>query len=636
MLGSVFVLASCNQTAPHPSVFSTLSDASPAATDAALLDAPTAARDAALLDASPAATDAVPSDRAPVMRPPPGLAFLDYWDFSALAHSREIAIDGDLVYIADANGLPIVRMGPGSSVVHSITPGREQHCSTVSMHPRSHTLVCAAGDSGILDLIDVSNPAAPRSRPWSLNDNGRSGREPIYEIPDVEVSGDTVWMAAHRDGLLRVTLGADGMPTELVRTGRGANVTGVDSGGGRLALIDRTLGLVMLSERDLAPIGSASLDGPPLDVAMEGDHVAVALGSEGARVFHLIDGAPSLSASVQPRCVATGVALSGDLLAVACLSGVTLYNLTSSPPRVAGFAPARFGMLDVAFTPRGLLATDWYGLAGFTPDAAGRVEVPETPHAMRLMPGAEARILVRNPGAEPLSVAWRVQHLFDSPISQGVLELPPSGDAVLTIPAAPLEAALSRDYQADVVFLPPGTAPVTNTVLGRTHIAHRASTDQPARGVIALGDRFPTLRRTVQSPAPDTMLVAGMATHVMFLSVDCFLQWPQLEDMAWSLSHGRLQAVPTVFYLTTADEDPFDPRVVMATHAAADLMTVEWADYARSVLGQEGETNPVRAFEQSFYMRLPGADHPHDYLISADGVVIDTQRMYRGRWDLLP
>ena len=122
----------------------------------------------------------------------------------------------------------------------------------------------------------------------------------------------------------------------------------------------------------------------------------------------------------------------------------------------------------------------------------------------------------------------------------------------------------------------------------------------------------------------------------MFLTVDCYLQWAQLEDMAWARAHGTPITPPTIFYLTTRDEDPFDPSLFMEARNAADLLTVEWADYARSVPGQETELNPVRAFEGSFAMRIPGADFPHDYALAPDGTATDTVRVYRGRWPLRP
>lgn len=578
-------------------------------------------------------------DRAPPPGPPPGLRLIGFGDVTMAAHSREIVVDGDYVYLADANGLPVLRMLPGGglALAHAITPERAHHCSTASLHAATHTLVCGAGDTGYLDFIDVRDPTSPRPNPWSINHPG--DEPPIYEVHDVEVSGDTLWMVAGPNGLLRIPLGADGRPGSLVRTHIGMSSVGVVAGGGRLALIDRTLGLVMLSERDLSTLGTAALDGPPLDVVMSGDRVAVALGSSGVRVFRLVDGAPTMTASLQPHCVATGVALSGDQLAVSCLSGVTLYDLASSPPRVAGYAPARFGMLDALFGPRGLLVADWFGVQHFATDPAGVVEVPDVTTAARLQPGADARIVVRNPANEPLTFGWRLQQLTLPPVRQETLTVPASGVVTLTLPTAQLEAAGSRAGAADLYFYRNGGAPSPGdnptSVTSRTRIVQRDPTDLPARGVVAIGDRFPTLTRTHVAPSPATLPLPGAATLVAFVTVDCYLQWPQLEDMAWSLSHG-MGTAPTVLYLTTRFEDPWYPNMLVSSHGASNLLTVQWGAYSRSVPGQEMEDNPVSAFEHSYYMHMPGADFPHDYLVDATGVVRDTMRMYRGRWNPQP
>jgi len=609
--------------------------------DAAVIDAGTAP-DAPPPDVAPPA-DApadlpadVPADlpadvpAADASAPPrAGLVLRSAQDFGVGAHARELVVDGDTVYLADSNGLPVVDTAAGATrLVHAIVPSREQHCSTAALHARSRTLVCAAGDSGFLDLIDVRDPAAPRSRPWDLNAHDPAGGRPISAVADVEVVGDTAWMAAQSTGLLRVTLGADGTASALTRTGLGVDLVGVVSDGARLALVDRVEGLSVRELPGLELTAAAALDGPPLDVAIDGDRVAVALGAEGARVFRLAGGALSPPVVVQPRCVATAVALSGDRLAVACLTGVTLYDLRAPSPRVAGFYPARHGMLDAAFSTRGLLVSDWYGLDLFDADPSGEARVPDVPLGLRVRPGDTARIGLRNPGAATLELAWRASPSSGPPVA-GAITLPPAGEAVLTLPFARTGLVAGAGGGVDVEFAADGRA-----AEARTRVVWRASTDDPARGIVAIGDRFPTLRRTVDSPFPATLPPVGAETLVMFLTVDCFLQWPQLEDMAWSRARGAALPAPTVLYLTTDDESPFDPSDFMRSHAAAALPTFEWADYSRSVPGQEAQTSFVRAFETTFFMRLPGSDFPHDYLVAADGTTLATLREYRGRWPL--
>lgn len=616
----------------------------PLMSDASVADAPSS--DAVIADTSPADTstvdastdDATVTDASVVGAPThAGLTVLGDGNLTAAAHSRELVVDGDTVFLADSNGLPVVRTAADGSVslVNPVAIPRAQHCSTASLHARTRTLACGAGDTGTLDLVDVHDPTAPRSRLWNLNEHDTPGHDPIYQVADVEVSGDTLWIAAQRNGLLRVTLDDAGMPTGLTRTGLGANVVGVVASGGRLALIDRARGLTIITERDLSTLGNIPLDGPPLDVTVDGDRVAVALGSEGARLYRLVDGAPTEIARVQPRCVATAVALSGAQLAVVCLTGVTLYDLSTAAPRVAGFHAARYGMLDAVFSTRGLLVSDWYLATLLRTDPTGDTTYPDVPIALRLAPSRDARIVARNPAQTAMRARWQLLR-GRTPTTSGTLTIPASGDATLTIPAAQLLEAGSHENLASVIFTALDAPPSTVLAHAATTIVTRLDAEQPARGVVGIGDVFPTMRRTVPSPAPATLPAASAATHVMFLTVDCFLQWAQLEDMSWQRAHGAPLPSPTIFYLTTRDKNPFDPSFFMDARGAADLPVVEWADYANSVPGQETEPNPVRAFEESFYMRLPGADFPHDYAVGADGVTTDTMRMYRGRWPLRP
>jgi hypothetical protein len=583
--------------------------------DAGVFDAGSAevaTRDAAADE--PVARDASASDAAP-RAAVAGLAVRSVAELTGYAHLHDLLVDGDLVYVADSNGLPVLRRGAdgGLAVVHPVAVPRAQHCAALALHRRSNTLLCVAADTEVVDRIDVSRPSSPRSRPWSVTSNDPASGAWVRSVPDLAVVGDTLWLATQPVGLVRATLGDDGTPRDLTRTGVGRDVVGVVAGGGRLALLDRAQGLVVLSEPALAPIGRAALDGPPIDLALDGDRVAVALGSEGARVFQIAADGLREVARVQPRCVASAVALSGNRLAVACLSGVTLYDLGATPPRAAGYHAARFGVLDVALVPDGLLVSDWFTVSLLETRLDGAVTYPAVPGAMMLAPGVDARFFVRNPSQTALTTQWRLE----------------GGGA----PAALVAAAAASSGGADVVF----TSEVAPAGGGeaRVRLIPRGAAEIPARGDVAVGDVFPTLRRTRATTAPALLPRAGAPTTVMFLTLDCYLQWVQLEDMAWTRAHDPAAPEATVLVITESAEDRFDPSHWMSLHGAAALPSWQWADYSRGVLGQEAQDNPRVAFEGSFATRLPGADFPHDYVVDGRGVTVDAVRMYRGRWPLV-
>lgn len=550
-------------------------------------------------------------------------------DFAAsyAGHSRELVLDGDLIFVADANGLPILRADADGALelLHGVEPERFAHCSTLALHAPSRTLLCAATDGGPQALIDVRDPEAPVARPWPQPDPAF----PYYALPDIAIDGDDAWLAADDSGLVHAPIGPDGTPGDFEVVGDSRAVEQVVVTGGRVVYLDRLEGLVVLDQTTRERLGVAPLAGPPIDLQADGDRLVVSLGSEGVQIFTLDpSGRPEPGALVQPRCVATGADLEGDALAVSCLSGVTLYDLSGETPRPAGFVPSRFGMLDVAFTPYGLLVADWYVLDVLSTHLDGTPSVPDAPRVLRMVPGADARVPLRNPGDVALEVSWALVE-GRARRETGALTLGPGEQSILVLPYGSLAAAGSTSNMADLVVQSPA-----GDLEARTRLWHRGADEEPARGVVAIGDAFPVLRRTSPSPAPDTLPSAGAPTLVMFLTVDCYLQWPQLEDMAWSSHHGTGQPSPTIFFLTPSDEDPFDPSHFMRRFDALDLLTVEWADYVGSVPGTDVEPSPVRAFERSFMMRAPGADFPHDYAIDAGGIATTTSRLFRGRWPL--
>lgn len=565
---------------------------------------------------------------------PIAYAYLDE-ESGRRGHARELVLDGEIAFVADSNGLPSLQWDSSGALtlLQGIDPTRRVHCSSIALHAPSRTLLCTAGDAGgLIAVIDVRDPASPIARPWPRAE----GSLPIAAVHDVAVGGDTAWLAATELGLLRATVGADGTPSAEEPTGIGTEVVQVEVMGDRLILLDRSEGLVVLDAASLQELGRASLGGPPLDLAIDGDRAVVSLGSEGVEVFRIDDaGQPARIAAVQPRCVAVAADLDGALLAVGCLSGVTLFDLSGGASRVFGFAPSRYGILDLAFAEYGLVVVDWVRVDVYAIDPSGAVVIPDAPRAMRLSPGADARIPLRNPGEEPLVVDWAL-HSGGARGATGALTIAPHGDATLELSAAALEAAGSTENRADVVFLRNGEElrPEDERQLApQTRVWHRGPEDDPARGMVAIGDLFPTFQRSATGAGPAT-LPPGSASLVMFLTVDCFLQWPQLEDMAWAQANGTGQPAPTIFFLTTIDEDPFDPSWFMRNFDAEALLTVEWADYLRSVPGEESEANPVAGFESTFMMRMPGADFPHDYVIDEAGRVVDTSRVFRGRWRL--
>lgn len=587
-------------------------------------------------------TEAFLCEETPSLRP--GLTLIGSssvdFDSGTLGHSREIVLHEDRILVADSNGLPILTSAPdgGLTLLHGVTndPRDRVHCSTGGYHARSSTFVCGSADSATLDLVDVSNPTRPVRRAWPLNYAGRG----VASVPDLEVVGDTVWLAAQKDGLMTVDLGDDGMPIKLVKKQRGEEVVRVVVREETLFILDRKLGLVAFEKEALEEKAHIALQGPPLELAVDqaGRRVAVAMGSEGVQLYDFDGAAFTETTFLQPRCVTTGVALREGQAAVTCLTGLYLYDLRETTPRLAGFFPSRYGMLDVEYGPHGLVVTDWFDVVQFAADPTGVVTVPDVPKAMRLKPDADARLMMRNPADEPMEVDWVIQGPDDQVVTRGSLSLPAQGDVVLTVPYATLQKAGSEDL-ATVSFARRNLSPqcIEGGAVSSTGIRNRGVDDEPVRGFASVGDFFPPFTRQ-SGTGPTKLPEPNEPRRVMFLAVDCFLQWPQLEDMAWQARHGLGEPLPVVFFLdsSVANEVHFRPESWMANFNATQLTVAFWPHYAYSIPDMQSEPNAVRVFERTFSLPLPGADFPHDYVLDRFGVVDETSRVYRGRWRLLP
>jgi hypothetical protein len=254
----------------------------------------------------------------------------------------ELSVSGDLVFVANSfSGITTYRASADSSLeLVSLSSTPTLRCTTVASHDPSQTVFCAApdpigrGPSGRVYAYDASDPRAVRLR------RGAAFTTDVGSIGDLAVSDSTLYAAAGAGGLLRAEVDPTGALAawESIYAG---DAFAVDADASHILLLDRDRGLVALDGADASELATAPLGGPTLGLRLRGDRVAVALGSEGVRVFDLHDGSLSLSVEVHPRCVADAVDLEAELLAVGCITGTYLYDLSTSPARLAGFEPAR-------------------------------------------------------------------------------------------------------------------------------------------------------------------------------------------------------------------------------------------------------------------------------------------------------
>jgi hypothetical protein len=285
----------------------------------------------------------------------------------------------------------------------STTPSTLPRCIATSIDPTGRWLFCSAADAG-LAVFDLRDPDQP-----TVVDRGDRGMTDGLGYPDVHAVDGEVLVAAFGRGLLRATPGADGRPGALVPTGVEGEVVAVGGGGAdALAVLDRRRGLVSLARREgsLRERGALALDGPPLGLRVHGTRAVVALGSSGVALVDLAADAPRIVRRVTPPCVATRADFTDNALAVACSTGVWLYDLRAAEARVADFDAAQYGVLDVTFTDAGrrLLAADWRTVLVYTVDPAGHALLPDVSAGAFLRPGDDVTVAARNPGDVPLTL----------------------------------------------------------------------------------------------------------------------------------------------------------------------------------------------------------------------------------------
>ena len=541
----------------------------------------------------------------------------------------ELSEDGALAFRSSTRAL---RSKPG---VGSMTAPR---CTTLALHAATSTLHCHALDGGpswydLRTRPDLA-PADPRS---DVSMEIRAG------VRDLSLVGDTLYGAALDRGLLRASLLGDGAPGVMEPSGLLGEVTAVDGDGDTLAVLDRQRGLISLriDGTRLVERGVLPLQGPTMRVRVHGHRAVVTLGSEGAWLIDLTPATPVVIARVTPPTVSVAADFDDRVLLLGSLTGTWLYDLSAPVPRLAGYYPAEYGVLDVVLQGRRALALDWRMLVTFEVHPEGRVRLPDVDNGYYLPPDTEGEVRVRNPGDVPLRLLLQESGNFPPPVPErdrviGRLQIAPGAVGRFRVSAAQMRAGLDPGSHAvrlevlreDGVVRPRSSLSVV--VFG----VSAAPTDPPA-----VGRPFPVMTARAGAPGPATLPTAGRGQALHFVLPDCALQWPQVEDSVWLSRAGMtLEAAPIQPLLISFGRPMEDPDPTHLLYArlwgAASLNPLPFWRYADAFT-----TDPRRSDAEVFENRLTtrqvgGADYTDMFIVGADGVVRGIDRIYRGRWSL--
>lgn len=439
-------------------------------------------------------------------------------------------------------------------------------CTLIALHSPSRSLYCAAADRATIAIFDADT-ARLRS-PGNLFDELASGYR------DVHVVDDTLYLAAFSAGLLRAPIAADGSLGSL-ETYLDGDVVGVGGDSDRLVVLDRTQGLRLIEGGQ--PTAVVPLDAPMLGLVVHDGLAVVALGSLGAVVIDLDSRA--IVARAEPPCVAVEADYRDGALAIACSTGLYLYQ-TDPTIRTAGWDPAQYSSLGARFAGDLLVANDWWRLVTYRVDTNGRAVGLDAPRGFVLGRGQGMRFAVRNPDDQPQHLNGRVIE----PLGQLMIEVPP-GEASVTI-------ALATDEQG-----------------ARTPVGVRI-----ARG---------TERVEFAQPFPLPL----RSRYVSFIQPDCALQYPALEDLFWLAAHDRppSELAPLIVLVPFNDELDWPVAGFLSLWGAPP-------EAIRLVDALAGAVRSEDSFEATFgaHRFIPGADTTVEFSVDGDGRVSGFDRVYRG------
>ena len=508
-----------------------------------------------------------------------GLEILDRVDvpsgLSGTPHLFDIVVEGQRVYLANSFGAAVAYEveEAGLSLAFFSEPllmGLAR-CTSLAIHTASRRLYCAAVDVAQIAMLDADT--------GDLLGPGNFLFEWSRGYRDLHVVGDSLYLAAFDAGLLRAQILADGSLGSLEQVLEG-EIVGVAGTAEQLAVLDRHVGLRILESGVEGT--SIALDGPPMRLSVNDGVAAVALGSRGAIVVDLTS--RNVLAAAHPKCVAVDAAYRDGALAIACTTGVYLYQ-TQPNLRTAGWDPAVYASLGVRFVGDVLVAQDWRIVTAYRVNTAGRALGVDAPRGFLLESGQGIRFAVRNPDDKPQTLAGEVL----PPLGELMIEVPPAaGDEVV---------ALATDEQADRI-----DPAIVHIVRGRPRA--------PFGGI------FP---------------IPLSSRYVTFLQPDCALQFPAVEDLTWLTAHGMPPEGlhPLVLMVPSNDGDPWSTGGFLRL----------WGEPLEAILLVDAypvEGSSFEVFETHFTAThyTGGADTTIELSIDANGRVDGFDRVYRGAHSL--
>ncbi|MCP4920893.1 MAG: hypothetical protein GY913_28700, partial [Proteobacteria bacterium] len=238
-------------------------------------------------------------------------------------------------------GLVVVGLDDGQYVA---SDQKNPQISRLAWDASTDTAWLASRDQGIYP-VDVSDPTAPVA--------GDTLEQPPHE--DIAADGGRVLLAARDAG----TLLLDGDGQELASASADESLAVALEGDTALAVDGEELVLYRLDD-GFTELDRAALSGKGRDLAIDGDHVAVALGGEGAAAFAIEDDQLVHLGDIDTPGPSYGVDVEGDHLYAAGWYATVVAWLGDGAPRVLGHEDAKQWSMGVGVHGGRVLVADWF------------------------------------------------------------------------------------------------------------------------------------------------------------------------------------------------------------------------------------------------------------------------------------
>lgn len=572
-------------------------------------------------------------------------------------HLVEMVIHEGHVYVANSwRGLGVLRLEDDGSltVTDSGDPlgMGEVRCTTLALHAPSDTLYCSA------DSPRTSLPEGVWVERFDISDPGHPVRLESLEIQhwavrDLEVFEGTLLIHQFDDGLWTAKIAGDGSLSDLQLTSVPGNARISVVVGDRLvtAFSDPEGGgtqLRVLDPADFGELARLSLDGPPLGLSAEADgsRLAVGLGSGGMAIVavDLSPGQESLThlRTLHPPAVVTYGVLDGERAYPITLSGAFAYSLGAAPsdPKQAGEA-ALFGfaaegtpgferdgnMLHALLHEGDLITSDWTWIERWEIVEDGQIVALDLPRGVHVRPDGDVSWQMRSVGDTPLRAElwFGGDHLFD-------VDIDGPGITQVELPAKERAKLLAHEPRAQINIRvhDPAVGRSGEPLSKSSFVILQREADDPLPP--AVGDPFPTLTLADRDMQPFELPLAG-GTQTMLLAQDCYLQFPQFEDLAWHARNGRDLGRGTPVILSNVDIylDRFANRWSLES-----LRVGFWGNAAPPEMAGVNDGLGVEVYDALWLAELPSGAQSTDYVIDEDGTILSVTRMYRGEWALTP